>query len=815
MKMIECLLQEQEEIKEILSTIEPMHLTEEHDDLIENATHCCICKKDFSINDKGYGKIVRHHNHLTGEIIGPACNKCNLNCEQAKFTPVIFHNLRNFDAHILCESLGLFKDFPLRCIAQNSERYVSFSLGKLRFIDSFQFLPASLESLVDNLAQDGLQAFPSLLSECNSEEEAELLLRKGVYPYDYMDSFDKFDESSLPLKEEFYSTIKKEHISGEDYDHAQAVFDRFSMTSLGEYHDLYLKTDVLLLTDVFESFREVCLTQYELDPCHFYTSPGLSWSALLKKTEVQLELLTDIDKILMVEAGIRGGLSQISNRYKKANNPYLEEYDTSKPLTYLQYLDANNLYGWAMVQPLPISDFNFMEKEEIGNFDVMSIPETGDFGYILEVSLHYPHRLHDLHNCLPLAPEQKVISNEQLSPYAQQLLRKVYGLNDADPLPTRGQEGKLLATLEDKNKYILHYRNLQLYLLLGMELKAVHRILKFRQEAWMKPYIDFNTEMRKKATSNFQKNFYKLMNVSVFGKTMENVRRHKNIELVHTEERLLKVTAKPTYKNTTIFNEDLVAVELHRAKVDLFKPIYCGMSILDLSKCLMYDFWYNYIKKRYEQSAQLQMTDTDSVLFSCETEDMYKDMESSAEFFDTSDYPREHFLHSDRNKKVLGKMKDETNGKPISEFVGLRSKMYSFVCDKKEEKRAKGIAKVTVKKDLKHAHYKNTLLDETSVVSSMSSLRSHKHELFGETIQKTGLSAFDDKRYLINAVDSYAYGHYKISDDSVDMAPESDAQTFTVAPVEDYSTNHAARYQMLEENAFTIGDFKITPCIKQ
>jgi hypothetical protein len=518
MKMIECLLQEQVEIEDVLSTIEPMHLTEEHDDLIENATHCCICKKDFSINDKGYGKIVRHHNHLTGEIIGPACNKCNLNCEQAKFTPVIFHNLRNFDAHILCESLGLFKDYPLRCIAQNSERYVSFSLGKLRFIDSFQFLPASLESLVDNLAQDGLQAFPSLLSECNSEEEAELLLRKGVYPYDYMDSFDKFDESSLPLKEEFYSTIKKEHISGEDYDHAQAVFDRFSMTSLGEYHDLYLKTDVLLLTDVFESFREVCLTQYELDPCHFYTSPGLSWSALLKKTEVQLELLTDIDKILMVEAGIRGGLSQISNRYKKANNPYLEEYDTSKPLTYLQYLDANNLYGWAMVQPLPISDFNFMEKEEIGNFDVMSIPETGDFGYILEVSLHYPHRLHDLHNCLPLAPEQKVISNEQLSPYAQQLLRKVYGLNDADPLPTRGQVGKLLATLEDKNKYILHYRNLQLYLLLGMELKAVHRILKFRQEAWMKPYIDFNTEMRKKATSNFQKNFYKLMNVSVFGK---------------------------------------------------------------------------------------------------------------------------------------------------------------------------------------------------------------------------------------------------------------------------------------------------------
>lgn len=367
---------------------------------------------------------------------------------------------------------------------------------------------------------------------------------------------------------------------------------------------------------------------------------GLSWSALLKKTEVQLELLTDIDKILMIEAGIRGGLTQTSNRYKKANNPYLEEYDPSEPTTYLQYLDANNLYGWAMVQPLPISDFSFMEKDDVENFDVMSIPETGESGYILEVSLHFPRRLHDLHNCLPLALEQKVISNDQLSPYAQKLLRKVYRLKEADLLPTQCQVEKLLATLEDKDHYILHYRYLQLYLQLGMKIKAVHRVLKFKQTAWMKPYIDFNTEMRKKATSNFQKNFYKLMKVSVFGKTMENVRRHKNIELVHTEERLLKVSAKPTYKNTTIFNEDLVAVELYKAKVDLFKPIYCGMSILDLSKCLMSDFWYNYIKKKYEHSAKLQMTDTDSLLFSCETEDIYRDMASSVEFFDTSDYPK-------------------------------------------------------------------------------------------------------------------------------------------------------------------------------
>jgi hypothetical protein len=516
--LIESLLEEQEEIKEILSTIEPMDLTEEHDDLIINATHCCLCKKEFTAYDKQYSRIVRHHNHLTGEIIGPACNSCNLNCKQANFIPVIFHNLKNFDAHILCETLGQFKDYRLKCIAQNTERYVSFSLGWLRFLDSFQFLPASLENLVDNLAQDGVQAFSHLVSETDDSNEAQLLLRKGVYPYEYMDSFEKFDETELPPREQFYSSVKKEHISAEDYEHACTVFRNFKITCMGEYHDLYLKTDVLLLSDVFESFRNLCLTQYELDPCHFYTSPGLSWSACLKMTSVRLELLTDIDKVLMMESGIRGGVSQISNRYQKANNSYLQDYDPSQPTTFLQYLDANNLYGWAMVQPLPVRDFIFMEEKDIESFDVMSIPENGNTGFILEVSLHYPKHLHDSHNCLPLAPVRQSISNEDLSPYAKDLLRKLHGLSEEDPLPNRGKVEKLLTTLEDKDRYVLHYRNLQLYLHLGMKIKSIHRILKFTQEAWMKSYIDHNTEMRKKATSTFQKNFYKLLNVSVFGK---------------------------------------------------------------------------------------------------------------------------------------------------------------------------------------------------------------------------------------------------------------------------------------------------------
>lgn len=196
----------------------------------------------------------------------------------------------------------------------------------------------------------------------------------------------------------------------------------------------------------------------------------------------------------MVESGIRGGVSQISNRYEKANNPYVEDYNRSKPTKYFMYLGANNLYGWAMVQKLPVRDFIFMDKREKECFDIMSVPENGETSYILEVSLKYPQYLHKSHTSLPLARVRQVISDKELSPYAQHLLRKLHGLSEDDPLPNRGKVEKLLTTLEDKDHYVLHYRNLHLYLRLGMKITAIHRILKFPEEAWMKIYIDQNTE---------------------------------------------------------------------------------------------------------------------------------------------------------------------------------------------------------------------------------------------------------------------------------------------------------------------------------
>ena len=289
------------------------------------------------------------------------------------YIPIVFHNLSGYDAHLFIKELAALTDGSMGIIAKNTEDCISFSIKvevnkyidengierlkeiELRFIDSFKFMSSSLDSLINNLACGGEQFFG--FEEYN-ENQYKLLIKKGIYPYEYMNDWDKFKETKLPPKEAFHSKLNMTGVSEEDYEHAKRVWKEFGLKDLGEYHDLYLKTDVILLANVFEAFRKVCLKNYGLDPAHFYTAPGLAWKACLKKTRIRLELLLDPDMLSMFERGIRGGITQSINRWAKANNPYMgSEFVPDKPTRYLQYLDANNLYGWAMSQPLPTSGF--------------------------------------------------------------------------------------------------------------------------------------------------------------------------------------------------------------------------------------------------------------------------------------------------------------------------------------------------------------------------------------------------------------------------------------------------------------------------
>ena len=248
-----------------------------------------------------------------------------------------------------------------------------------------------------------------------NENQRSSLIRKGIYPYEYMDSWDRFEETALPPKGAFYSKLNMSGVSDQDYEHACKVWRDFGIRNLGEYHNLYLRTDVIFLANVFESFRKVCQDNYGLDPAHFYTAPGLAWQACLKKTGVRLELLLDSDMLLMVERGVRGRITQSVHRWAKANNLYMGSgYNPSEPTRYLQYLDANNLYGWAMSQPLPTGGFCWAN---IHPDEVSKLANRSNRGYLLEVDIAYPSKLHDYHNNLPFMCRGMVIRGaEKLVP---------------------------------------------------------------------------------------------------------------------------------------------------------------------------------------------------------------------------------------------------------------------------------------------------------------------------------------------------------------------------------------------------------------
>ena len=480
-----------------------------------------------------------------------------------------------------------------------------------------------------------------------------------------MDEWNKFNEKVLTSKESFYSNLTLENITKTDYAHANNVFKKFNINNLGEYHDLYVRSDTLLLADIFGNFRQSCLKNYELDPAHFVSLPGLAWQACLKKTNVELELLTDYDTVLMMEEGIWGGICHAMQRYAKANNKYMKDYDRKKKSSYIQYLDANNLYGKAMTEKLPVRGFRWMGDISKMDEDFVKDYDKNDIkGYILELDVHYPNELQNIHSDLPFLPERIVINNTK----------------------------KLVFNLNDKKNYVVHINVLKQALDHGLKLRKVHRVIEFDQEAWLKEYIDVNTELRKKATNDFEKDFFKLMNNAVFGKTMENVRKHRDIKLVKTDKKRNKLVSEPNFHTVKLIDNNLAIIEMRKVKVKMNKPIYLGLSILDISKITMHEFWYDYVKIKYEDKARLCYMDRDRFVVNIKTKDFYKDIaENVKERFDTSNYIYDRPLPTGVNKKVIGLMKDELGGDIITEFVALRPKAYSYKAnDFIEMKKAKG-----------------------------------------------------------------------------------------------------------------------------
>ena len=407
----------------------------------------------------------------------------------------------------------------------------------------------------------------------------------------------------------------------------------------------------------------------------------------------------------------------------------------------------NNLYGWAMSAYLPYGGFKWLKN--VDNFDVNSVSENNPIGCILEVDLEYPDELHVLHNDYPLVPEKITISYDVLSDFCEKIADE-YGIKVGDVK-------KFVPNLDNKTNYVLHYRNLQFYLSLGMKLAKIHKVLRLKQSDWMKKYIYFNTEKRTNTANSFEQNFFQLMINSVYGKTMENLRKRINVRLENKKKIFQNTPADQLILLIKVFDKNYAVIHEIKPVLMLNKPIYVGFTVLELSKWLMYDFHYNFIKKHFD--AELLFTDTDSLTYEIKSKDVYEEFFKHKHLFDFSNYPKDSKFFDQANKKVIGKMKDESEGNIIDEFVGLKSKMYSMKnIDGKESNTAKGVNTAT-----QFNEFNDTLFNKKIMRHKMRIIQSKKHKLGTYEINKISLSCFDDKRLVLdNGIHSHAYIHKEL-----------------------------------------------------
>ena len=495
---------------------------------------------------------------------------------------------------------------------------------------------------------------------------------------------------------------------------------------------IYHRGDVSALADVFENFKTV--RTHKLDSLGYVFVPGYAWDTALFHSGVKLELISDMDILLCIEKAKRGGVAQCSKRYCVANNQYAGNLDESKPEKYIAYFDFVNLYGKTMTEYLPTGGFKWYNDLTL---DARTVPDDGERGYFFEVDLKYPVHIHDRHRDLPFCPENRKAPN--------------------------GKHPKLLATLYDKERYVIHYRYLKLALAHGLVIKKVHRILEFRQEPWLKSFIEMNTELRKNAANEFEKNLFKFVVNSVYGKTMENVRNHSDIRLLTDWKAIEKLVSKPNFYRLSIFDQNLVAIEMRKTMVRMFKPVFVGVSVLDISKTFLYKFLYDFLYPSYGEKVKLAYTDTDSLILEITGVDMYKDIIGKhTDLFDTSGYDENNEYGIVRmNEKVLGKMKDEFSGEAVLLFICVRAKSYAIVTGKSVTKHIKGIKRSSVAKQISVSDFENCLFNHELITCTQNCIRSKKHNVYTVCEHKLALNPFDDKRYLIpNSTETLPWGYY-------------------------------------------------------
>lgn len=761
---------------------------------------CYFCKKSVFYKD-----AVRHHEHSgTFEYKGIAHNRCNLNAkQQAEKINVFYHNLKGFDGHFILKAASQKRVKQISVIGGSAEKFFGITInGDLNMYDSLNFFHSSLEGMVNTLKGKLPIARKELEKRYGKGERIDLLLRKGVFPYSYIDSFDKYKETELPPAEMFRDKLSNKDISEDDYMHAKTVWDAFEIKDLREYTELYCLTDTLLLSDCFEAMRDMFMKEFTLDPAHYISLPMLSFDCCLKHTKCEYEYITDPTMHAWIELSKRGGMAVGGDlRAFKANNPYVPDYDKTEPTTYIQILDLVNLYPYCMAMSLPFKDFEWVKGDnwdDLINNPLKFINKTQDndvTGYMYEVDLIVPEDKHKYLEQLTPAPYRRKTEYDELSDFTAWYTDVL----DPDHVALRAE--RLICDLLPRKNYIVHYRTLQLYLRLGFKLTKVHKALQFTQAPIFKEYVLLLAQKRKEAKTDVEKNFYKLLGNVLFGKTCENVRDRCQFIIVRDREEAIKYNSKPNVKRVIILNNEpdepeLAIVCLKKVSCYLDRPVYMGTTTLDLAKYVYYDFFYSVAKPLWDRPEEGKRLfslggDTDSLFLSMQTPNVYDDILSKKHEFDLSNFPEKHNIwgnyHDPTNEKRLGKMKDEMAGKVVSHFVYLKPKMYTYryVDVDMEEievegqkvykfkefshgvvykdcKKGKGIARQALTEQCDFEQFTKCLEAPVQFYTKSNHIRSYKHDVYNVEITKSSLNGLNYKRYDLPCGTSLPFGHKDI-----------------------------------------------------
>lgn len=724
-------------------------LTEAEKERVSRAVVCEKCLRPFP-----NGVRVRDHSHYTGRFRFVLCQGCNLQLKMRKTVTVLAHSLGSYDQFLILEAISkIFNPAvdKLTIIPRTLEKWKSFTFNKIKFVDSLAFMATSLEKIVQTLGASDFRIFEQHFQD---KKLRDLLKNsKQIVCYEYLTSFETLNEPSLPAYRDFYSSLTDSNISLNDYNECLNIYKAFDCKCIKDYLELYVKCDVLLLACCVQNFRLVNHNQYGLDPLHFISAPSFYYQACLKMSGVVLDLFEQPDMYLMIENGIRGGLSQVFERHSKPNNDLLPTYDPLKPSSHCLLLDQNSLYAAAQYHfKMPLGDYQWLKSNEIKNLDVNSLDVHSDVGYIFYLDLDYPDSIKEATKIFPLCPTSTKITYDMLSHYQKQWLSE-------NNVRYPKSVSKLVATQMNKPNLTIQLAPLQVYLRLGMVIRKIHRVLRYRQSYWLRDWVRFNTEQRKLATTKFEKNTYKLAINSTFGSFLLCKRKQRKVILVANEKQLKRVVSSPHFTNANVVHDRLCVVESRPSYVFLDRPYILGFCILDHSKAIVYDYFYNTLLKTFKNRLSLQYCDTDSYFLTLKSSNIVEDLRKISDSLDTSNYEPTHPLYSVENEGRLLCVKDEMAGNPIAEAIFIKSKCYSILCNNVCTKKLKGVSKRAVEKKLTFNHYKSCLEENKRIFVQQMQIESKDFQLYTSKSNRLAISCFDDKSFYLDALNCQPHGY--------------------------------------------------------